>query len=292
VAGLERPPGQARNLRLTVAYDGTGFHGFQTQRPGLRTVQAELEKAVFAIGGETAKISGAGRTDAGVHARGQVINFRTRSAIPVERWPLALGSRLPSDVVVKDAAEVDLDFHARYLAVGKVYRYLIYESAVPSPFWDRYALRWPGSALDTDAMRHAAGILQGRHDFRAFHDSGSRVRDTRRHLFHTGLHQFMEDDLWAVVHPPFPAGETPPLPGSTRFLGVTLIADGFLYHMARVVTGTLLEVGASRLTPDALRERLVDGRRHLTGPTAPARGLCLERVLYSQAELLSLFPRV
>jgi tRNA pseudouridine38-40 synthase len=277
---------------LTVAYDGTDFHGFQTQRPGLRTVQVELEQAVFAVTGEAAKINGAGRTDAGVHARGQVVNFRTRSPIPVERWPLALGSRLPPDVVVQDAAEVGLDFHARYLAVGKIYRYMIYESAVPSPFWDRYALRWPGSALDADAMRHAAGILQGYHDFQAFHDSGSRVRDTRRHLFHAGLHQFMEDDLWAVVHPSPLTGKISPLPGRTRFLGITLIADGFLYHMARVVAGTLLEVGASRLAPDSLRERMADGKRHLTGPTAPARGLCLERVIYCQADLLSLLSRV
>jgi len=260
-------------LRLTVAYEGTAFHGFQAQRPGLRTVQTELERAVFELTGETVRINGAGRTDSGVHARGQVINFCTRSAIPVDRWPRALGSHLPPDLVVQDAAEAAADFHARYFASGKIYRYLVYESAVPSPFWDRYALRWPGAPLDAGAMRRALAILEGRHDFRAFHDSGSRVRDTRRHLFCAGLHQFTEGDLWAVVHPP--AG-----PGNIRFLGITLIADGFLYHMARVIAGTLLEVGRSELAADSLHERLADGRRDLTGPTAPAKGLWLERVLY------------
>jgi len=285
VSGPDHPRGQVRNLRLTVAYDGTAFHGFQTQRPGLRTVQVELERAVSALTEEAVKVNGASRTDSGVHARGQVVNFRTRAAIPVDRWPLALGSHLPPDVVVQEASEAAADFHARYLALGKIYRYLLYESAVPSPFWDRYALRWPGSPLDTTAMRHAAAILQGHHDFRAFHDGGSRVRDSRRHLFYVGLHQFTEEELWAIVHPPAS-------PGKIRFLGITLIADGFLYHMARVLVSTLLEVGRCKLAPNSLRERLADGRRDLTGPTAPARGLCLERVLYHQADLLSFLSRV
>jgi tRNA pseudouridine38-40 synthase len=263
---------------LTVAYDGTAFHGFQTQRAGLRTVQLELERAVSRLTGEAAKVTGASRTDAGVHARGQVVNFRTRSPIPVDCWPPALGAQLPPDVVVEDAAEEAIDFHARYLALGKIYRYLLYESDVPSPFWDRYALRWRGPRLDVAAMRCAASALQGYHDFRAFHDSGSRAGDTRRNLFYVGLHEFTDQDLWAIVHPPAS-------PGKSRFLAVTLMADGFLYHMARVMVGTLLEVGRFKLAPGSLGERLTDGRRDLAGPTAPARGLCLERVLYHHAEL-------
>ena len=285
MSGPDRQGGQVRNLRLTVAYEGTAFHGFQAQRPGLRTVQVELERSVSALTGETVRVTGASRTDSGVHARGQVVNFRTGSAIPVDRWPRALGSHLPPDLVVQDAAEAAADFHARYFALGKIYRYLVYESAVPSPFWDRYALRWPGPPLDTSAMHRAATALQGYHDFRAFHDTGSRVGDTRRHLFYAGLHQFADEGRPAIVPPP--AG-----PGKTRFLGITLIADGFLYHMARVMVGTLLEVGRARLTADSLCERLADGRRDLTGPTAPAKGLWLERVLYCQAALHSLLPPI
>lgn len=259
-------------MRLRVAYDGTAYHGFQAQRAGLRTVQSELERAILAITGQASRVTGAGRTDAGVHARGQIVNFRTGSRVPADRWPWALGANLPRDIAVLAAEDAPPDFHARYHATGKIYRYLLYSSPRPSPFWDRYALRL-AAPVDGAAMAEAARRLEGRHDFRAFQDAGARRRSTVRNLVRLRLHEFGEDRLWELFHPP--AG-----PGDTRFLVVTLVADGFLYHMARIIVGTLLEVGRGRQPAAAAEQRLVDGRRDLAGPTAAARGLCLEAVTY------------
>ncbi|MDQ7793446.1 MAG: tRNA pseudouridine(38-40) synthase TruA [bacterium] len=272
MGGSERDRGETRNVRLRVAYDGTGFHGFQTQRPGQRTVQSELERAILALTGRPARVTAAGRTDAGVHARGQVANFRTRSRIPADRWPPALGTALPQDIAVLGAEDAPPGFHARRHATGKVYRYLIYLSRWPSPFWDRYALRLM-KPLDVEAMGRAAAILEGHHDFRAFQDSGAPRRNTVRELSRLGLHEFPEERLWDLLHPPAS-------PSPNRFLVVTLAADGFLYHMARIIVGTLLEVGKGRMAAATVARILHDGRREQAGPTAPARGLCLEAVHY------------
>lgn len=272
MAGSERPGGGPRNLGLRVAYDGTAYHGFQAQRPGLRTVQSELERAILAVTGQVSRVTGAGRTDAGVHARGQIVNFRTGARVPADRWPQALGANLPRDIVVLEAEDAHPAFHARYDATGKIYRYLMYSSPRPSPFWDRYALRL-AAPVNVAAMAQAARLLEGCHDFRAFQDAGARRRNTMRTLARLRLHEFGEDRLWELFHPP--AG-----PADTRFLVVTLAADGFLYHMARIIVGTLLEVGRGRQPATAAARRLVDGRRDLAGPTVAARGLCLEAVTY------------
>jgi len=244
-----------RNIRCVVEYDGTDLCGFQRQA-GKPTVQGWLEEAVASLTGRATAVIGAGRTDAGVHALGQVVNFHTDSGIPVDRWPYALNSRLPRSIVVKDAAEAPGDFHARKSAVAKVYRYSVWNAPFPSVFHDRYSLhvRVP---LDVGAMREAASRLVGRLDFAAFRAAGSTpVRSTVRHL------QVLD------VRRDGPR------------IDIEAKADGFLYHMMRNIVGTLLLVGEGRRPPEWVSEVLASGRRELAGPTAAARGLCLVLVEY------------
>ncbi|MFS8524486.1 MAG: tRNA pseudouridine(38-40) synthase TruA [Limnochordales bacterium] len=244
-----------RNIRCVIEYDGTEFFGFQRQQER-RTVQGVLEEALASLTGRATHVTGAGRTDAGVHALGQVVNFRTDSRIPVERWPYALNSRLPRDVVVKRADVVPEDFHARKSALAKTYRYTIWNAEFPSVFHDRYA--WHvRTRLDVAAMREAARLLVGRRDFAAFRAAGSTpVRSTVRHL------QALEVER---------AGPR---------IDIVATADGFLYHMMRNIVGTLVMVGDGRRPPEWVADVLASGRRELAGPTAPARGLCLVLVEY------------
>ncbi|MEW6545988.1 MAG: tRNA pseudouridine(38-40) synthase TruA [Bacillota bacterium] len=245
-----------RNVKLVVQYDGTAYAGFQRQK-GLPTVQEELEKALAACCGEPVRVIGAGRTDAGVHARGQVVNFFTRGTIPTERIPWALAALLPEDIVVTQAEEVPPSFHARFSARGKVYSYSFWVAPFPSPFWRRYALH-VRAPLDREAMERAAATLLGRHDFRAFRGEGSAVRSTVRTLRHLAVQDVPDTPLLRLVAE----------------------ADGFLYHMMRTLAGTLLEVGRGRIPPEQVEQALRSGDRTLAGPTLPPHGLCLEQVLY------------
>ncbi|OUN00821.1 MAG: tRNA pseudouridine(38,39,40) synthase TruA [Firmicutes bacterium ZCTH02-B6] len=247
-----------RNIRCVVAYDGTEFLGFQRQAGG-QTVQGVLEDAVASLTGEQVRVLGAGRTDAGVHAAGQVVAFRTASRIPVERWPYALNSRLPPSVVVTDAAEAPAQFHPRRDAVAKVYQYTIWNGRFPSPFWSRWALHVP-TPLDVEAMAQAAAMLVGRHDFAAFRAAGSTpVKSTVRHLMNLAVER---------------------CPREPECVRIVARADGFLYHMVRNIAGTLLVVGQGRRPPGWVAEVLAGRRREAAGPTAPAHGLCLVRVEY------------
>lgn len=244
-----------RNIRCVVEYDGTDFFGFQRQ-PDRETIQGSLERAVAILTGETVTVHGAGRTDAGVHAEGQVVNFFTASRIPTEQWPYALNSRLPDGIVVKAAEEVPADFHARKSAVAKTYRYTIWNAPFPSVFWRRFAHHVP-KPLDVEAMRQGAALLVGRHDFAAFRAAGSTpVRSTMRNL----------QRLDVVQDGPR--------------IDIVGKADGFLYHMMRNIVGTLLLVGEGRRPPEWVAHVLASRRRELAGPTAPARGLCLLLVEY------------
>lgn len=243
------------NICCTVEYDGTDFYGFQRQSE-LVTVQGVIEKALSRLTRAATTIHGAGRTDAGVHARGQVFNFKTETNIPVERWPMALNSRLPDTVVVTGARRVPDDFHARISAGDKVYEYNVRNAPLPSVFTDRFALhvRQP---LDVRRMEAAAASLVGRHDFGAFRATGSTpVRSTVRNLTRLDVQQ-----------------EGP-------MITMTAQADGFLYHMMRNIVGSLLLVGQGKREPEWLKDVLRSGRRELAGPTAPARGLCLVAVKY------------
>lgn len=246
-----------RNIKVTIAYDGTYYHGFQEQRgTRMQTVQGVLEERLGRLAKRPVRVIGAGRTDAGVHARGQVINFTAVDwPVPVERLTYALNSLLPRDIVALGAESVPENFHARYAAIAKTYRYTLYNGKWHSPFDRLYSYHVP-KRLDLDAMQEAAGYFEGRHDFSAFRALGTPVKSTVRTLYQAQV------------------------TGAGDFVYITLRADGFLYHMARMIAGTLLRVGLHRLPPDAVTGILAGGDSLQGGPTAPARGLCLEKVEY------------
>jgi len=243
------------NLKFTIAYDGTEFAGFQRQGGGERTVQGVLENALFKLTGEDPKLTSAGRTDAGVHARGQVINFFTAGKIPLHRWLHALNSNLPRDVVAWRVEKVPEQFHARYRARSKIYQYRLLRRQWPDVFLRNYCLHYPYD-LQVEQMKQAACYLKGYHDFAAFAAAGSAVKTTKRNL----LRLEIEDK------------------GDELFFN--LEADGFLYKMARSIVGTLLMVGRGKTTPEEIKSMLAGRKREAAGPTAPAHGLCLVRVLY------------
>lgn len=244
-----------RNLKLTVQYDGSRYHGFQYQKD-LPTVQGVLEEVFCALTGETVKVSGASRTDMGVHARGQVINFRTEWGIPLDKVPLAANSGgLPPDIVVTNAEEVPLDFHAQFWAKAKTYRYTLYNARVPSAFHHRYAYFVP-QRLRLDAMAEALQYLVGTQDFAAFKAAGSTVRSNVRTVFEAAL----EHEGPLVV--------------------IKLRGNGFLYNMVRIIAGTVLKIGKGRIKPEDLPAIIASKDRTKAGPTAPPHGLCLEYIEY------------
>ena len=243
-----------RNIKLTLEYDGTEFHGFQRQRR-LRTVQGVLEERFSGLLGEDIKMVGAGRTDAGVHAVGQVANFRTTRPIGIGRLVAVLNGVLPADVRVQACEEVDDGFHARRCARSRTYRYTIVERKVPSPLQGRFALVTP-AWLAVPAMREAAHPLVGRHDFRAFRASGSETATTQRELLRLDCER---------------AGDC---------VQITAEADSFLYQMVRRIVAGLIAVGGGKLKTSALGEALASGERLPSCPPAPACGLCLVRVSY------------
>lgn len=249
-----------RNIKLTLAYDGTCYHGFQEQRgTGLPTIQEVLEKCLCELAGRNVQVIGASRTDAGVHARGQVINFdATGWNIPAERIPLAVNGLLPVDIAVLEALEVPDLFHSRFSARAKEYSYTVYNSRVPDPFLRRYSYFFP-RPLDIEGMAEAASYLQGEHDFSAFKAEGSPVKSTVRRLYGISIE-----------------------PGG-NMLQFVLRGDGFLYNMVRIIVGTLLEVGLTKYPPKTVLEILFSRDRARAGPTAPPQGLCLMNIWYENS---------
>jgi len=244
-----------RNIKLTLEYDGTEFHGFQRQ-PRLRTVQGVLEERFTRALREPIKVIGAGRTDAGVHAVGQVANFRTTRPVPMERLTDVLNAVLPPDVKVQACEEMGESFHARRCAWSRIYRYTVIERATPSPIVGRYALLVP-DRLSVERMSQASKRLLGRHDFRAFQASGSETATTQRTLLGLDCQR------------------------SADRITITAEADSFLYQMVRLMVSGLLAVGRAELRPEALATALRTGERPPTrrGPAA-ACGLCLVQVGY------------
>jgi tRNA pseudouridine38-40 synthase len=248
-------PAVRRHIRLIVEYDGTDFHGWQVQAAE-RTVQGELQAAALAMTGEAVAVHGASRTDAGVHALGQVAHFFTSSAIPAPQFAKGLTALTPRDVAVVEADEVDAAFSARRDARGKTYRYSLWNRAAPSPL--RRRTSWHvRSELDLGAMSAAARHLVGRHDFAAFRASSCDQPTTVRELTRIDVARSSEGLVEIVVE-----------------------GTAFLQHMVRIITGTLVQVGLGRLEPDgvaAIRDSL---DRTQAGPTAPPSGLCLVVVHY------------
>ncbi|MDR1206028.1 MAG: tRNA pseudouridine(38-40) synthase TruA [Peptococcaceae bacterium] len=246
------------NIRLRVAYDGTCYHGFQSQRgTGLATVQECLEKALTALTGDEVQVTGAGRTDAGVHALGQVVNFHTGSAIPPDRYVYAARARLPRDIVVRDSRLQPEDFHARFDAKGKIYRYFFYCHRGMNPFFRHYACHVPES-LDVEAMRRGAAHFLGAHDFEGFcaKDPAVPMRDYTR-------------TVWRMQ-----------IRAKGPLLVLTVGGNGFLWNMVRIIGGTLLEVGTKKRAPDSIPELILSKKRALAGKTLPPQGLFLWQVQY------------
>ena len=245
-----------RNLKLTVAYDGTGFHGWQFQ-PGLRTVQDELTRVVRRAMRQPIELVGASRTDAGVHARGQVAHVLSDCALPAENLRRAIEHRLPADVALVRLTDVAPTFHATRDACGKLYRYKIYHSSrrPVEELADRYCWNvW--YPLDLEQMRAAAAVLIGRHDFAAFANKGSRRESTVRTIHCIEIQR------------------------RCRHVLIDVAGDGFLYNQVRILVGTLVEVGRGHWPPRRIPEILASKDRGQAGPTAPAHGLCLQWVRY------------
>jgi tRNA pseudouridine38-40 synthase len=250
-----KPPEIAeRNVRLVVEYDGTDFAGWQIQ-PRLRTVQRVLETAVRKVVRHKVNLLASGRTDAGVHAKGQVANFRTRSSISARRFVLAINSNLPADVAVLDAEDVPLAFHATHDAKSKLYRYRLSYRRVRPALHRRWSY-WVRGPLDIAAMRRAAARLVGTHDFNSFRAEGYREKDSVRTV--SSIDVVENED----------------------FLDVLIAGDGFLYMMVRVIVGTLVRVGLGKVSPEAIDRILAARDRKAAGPTLPPHALCLMRVDY------------
>jgi len=243
-----------RRVLLVIQYDGTDYHGFQ-QQPGLPTIQQELELTLNRVLGEEVAVTGAGRTDAGVHAVGQAVAFDTNNPIPMDNLARALNEALPDAISIVSTQQADPEFNPRYDAKGKLYSYRILNRELPSPFINRYAWHVP-EPLDVPMMCAAAEKLPGTRDFAAFCASGSSTEGTVRTL------------RWLEVQ------------REGELVEMRLEADGLLYMMARIIVGTLVQVGLGALSPEEVG-RILDNRdRRRAGPTAPPQGLSLVKVIY------------
>jgi tRNA pseudouridine38-40 synthase len=243
-----------RCFKVTVEYDGTDFAGFQLQ-DDVRTVQGELEAALRKLTGDAVRVHGAGRTDAGVHALGQVVSFHVETSIPLERMPAAMNSVLRSDATAVAAREVDERFHARFSAKSRAYVYVVLNRPLPSAIYGRYTCHWP-YALDVEAMNVAARYMVGRQDFAAWANSLAEARTTVRTIKRCAVRRV------------------------GAFVLLMVEADAFLHGMVRNIAGTLLQVGGGRRAPDDIAEITRSCDRRCAGPCAPARGLCMVRVRY------------
>ncbi len=254
-----------RNIKLTIQYDGTNYNGWQIQPNGI-TIQEILQKNIKKITGEDAKLIGAGRTDAGVHAIGQVASFKTLSGLLSDVIKRALNANLPDDIRILDAFDAEINFHPRYDAKSKIYVYVISNSTVISPFLYRYAWKVPHK-LHFEDMCNAIEFIRGRHDFSAFRASGCSAKNPVRTVFNISIEK---SDTIHFMDIPF-AG---------NFLKVRLEADAFLRHMVRNIVGTIVEIGKGKTKSEEIREIINSKDRRLAGPTAPARGLFLEEINY------------
>jgi tRNA pseudouridine38-40 synthase len=256
------------HFKIILAYDGTDFVGWQRQASGT-SIQGLIEDALRVIDERDVAVAGAGRTDAGVHALGQVATFSLNRTIPCDALARALNSTLPLDVRVRSVEEAPATFHARFGAHTKAYRYRVWNGEVMSPFERRYAWHVLGQ-LDVDAMLAAAQLVEGRHDFAAFQATRSAITKTERVVCVSTL---------AATEV---AGDTEEHTPS-RLIVYEIAGNGFLRHMVRTIVGTLVEVGRGRQRPEWVAEVIASRDRTRAGPTAPAAGLFLVRVEYGRA---------
>ncbi len=309
-----------RTVKLTIAYDGTVYAGWQFQL-GNPTVQETLENAIAKVTGERLRVLASGRTDAGVHALGQVVGFRTRSALPPEVLVRALNANLPPDIAVLEAVEAAEGFHPTHHAVRKRYRYLIHDGPVREVLLRRFVWHYGYGRLDAEAMQRAAAALVGRHDFRSFQSSGARRKSSVRSVFELRVERGRaanlalsfergagsegraggEDaadagcvqrtsecgtnsGLAGAFHAPYQATAAQGRAGEANFIAIDVEADGFLYNMVRAIVGTLVQVGRGERPEHWPGEVLHAADRGAAGPTAPPQGLCLLKVEYASRE--------
>lgn len=246
----------SRRIKLIIEYDGSNYHGWQVQHNAV-TVQEMLEKAIFRITGEQTRVTGAGRTDTGVHAYGQVAHFDTQSKIPAPKFTQALNAVLPNDVAVLSSEETDDGFHARFSTVGKTYEYKILNRHPRSPMMANRAwhIREP---LNYDSMQQAAASFVGTHDFSAFCSSGHSTVTFDRTIFSSEWKRQGDCLIYRVT------------------------GNGFLYNMVRIMTGTMVEVGLKKRQPDSIEKLLEEKDRNKAGITAPPHGLYLVAVYYEK----------
>lgn len=241
-----------QNYKITLSYDGTEFHGWQRQ-PDKKTIQGTLEDTLAKITQKKINVTGAGRTDAGVHARAQVANFKANLRMDDDELLRALNSLLPQDIRISSLVKTAPDFHARIMARSKIYQYRILHSPKISPFIVRYVLHWP-SALNVNLMRRAAPLFIREADFTVF--SSNRLLDPIRTVTRSEIKKTGDEIIYTVE------------------------ANGFLRYMVRAIVGTLLEAGKGKLSPEQIEDLFRKNKRSLASPTAPAKGLCLIKVNY------------
>lgn len=248
-----------RNIALFLTYEGTAYHGWQVQKRDISVGQT-MEEAAAAIVGHPVKMTGCGRTDAGVHARHYVANFRTTSTIPVERLPYALNTHLPEDIVVTGAMDVHEDFNAIGSCVRKEYTYLIYNSRIRDPFYVNRAWFYP-KHLDENIMQQAASQFVGTHDFAAVRSVGTDVKSTVRTVYYYDVER--EGDL----------------------IRLKVCANGFLYNMARAMAGTVVYAAEGKIRPEEIGALLESGNRTAAGPTVPPGGLYMTKLWYDDGKV-------
>jgi tRNA pseudouridine38-40 synthase len=256
------------NYRLTLQYDGTDFRGWQMQANAERTVQGELVRALSLLEGDAVVVHGAGRTDAGVHAEAQVASARMQRAFAPEKLRAAINGNLAADVRVSKVECAPDDFHARFSARGKTYRYRIVNAPFISPFWSRYALH-EARAIDFAAMQGAAQIFVGAHDWTAFSCAQAETKTRARTVTQCEIF-----DATERLQSAFGAAE------ETKIFEIFISAEGFLRYMARSIVGALVAIGRGEIDEKTIKRALTTGERHLAITTAPARGLTLVKVEY------------
>lgn len=263
-------------IKLTVAYDGTNYHGWQLQ-PGRETIEGELNKALSNLTGEQVCVTGASRTDAGVHALGNVAVFDTVSCIPAEKFSYALNQRLPADIVIQSSEEVPGDFHPRHCECKKIYEYTILNRKFPLPQYRNTAYFYYGK-LDTGKMRRACKAFIGEHDFAGFCSSGAQVKSTVRTIYNLEILEEKMQEPGISTMENQECGHDMADTGS--IITIRVQGNGFLYNMVRIIAGTLLEAGKGRINPDNMEEIIASCDRSRAGATAPAKGLKLVQIYY------------
>ena len=243
-----------RNIKLTIEYDGKDFNGWQKQ-PDKLNIQGTIERAIKDITGEDVELNASGRTDAGVHAYGQVANFKTNSNLPLEKFPIAINSKLKKSIIIKKAEEVDERFHSRLACKRKTYRYVINNSYVGTAIYRNLECHIP-QKLDVESMKRAVKFFEGEHDFKAFKASGTSSKSSVRTIYKANVYE---------------VGER---------IYIELTGNGFLYNMVRIISGTLVEVGIGKIKPEEIPQIIHEGKRDKAGKTLPPQGLYLLNVEY------------